>query len=79
MKFINIVDNSISNKLFFYLKDGSLNYFHNLKYDASFFINRSGWEVRITERTRIILQLIITKYSLYKIVDQKGKSKPIHL
>ena len=77
MMFITFVGDTISNDLLNYLKDGSLTYFHNLKYDACFFINTPGWEVRITERTGTILQLILTKYSLQTVTDQNGKSKTI--
>ena len=69
---------NISTKLLDYLETNSLTYFHNLKYDACFFINEPGWQISITERTGTVLQVDMTKYA--KIIDKKtGKSKSIRL
>ena len=39
-----------------YLQDGSLTYFHNLRYDACFFTNNApGYDVKILERSGTVL------------------------
>ena len=53
---------NIAERLLKSLESNSLTYFHNLKYDACFFINTPGWDVQITERTGTILQIVLTKY-----------------
>ena len=52
---------NIAEDLLDYLQDGSLTYFHNLKYDACFFMNTPGWKSKILERNGTILQIIMTK------------------
>ena len=54
-------EGNIGENLLRFLKNGSLTYFHNLKYDACFFINTPGWDTKITERTGTVLQIIMTK------------------
>ena len=57
------------------LKHNSLTWFHNLKYDACFFINCPGWEVNITERNGTILQITMYKYingNIYKKLTFKN-------
>ncbi len=53
---------NIADRLLKSLENNSLIYFHNLKYDACFFINTPGWDVQITERSGTILQIVMTKY-----------------
>ena len=57
------IGTNIANELLDYLENGSLTYFHNLKYDCCFFINNDGWNVQITERNGTTLQIIMTKYN----------------
>ena len=58
---VSFTGNNISEELLDFLQDGSLTYFHNLKYDGCFFINTVGWRVKILERTGTILQIVLTK------------------
>lgn len=52
----------IDTQLLDYLQDGSLTYFHNLKYDACFFTNNApGYDVKILERTGTVLSIKMTK------------------
>lgn len=44
------------------LKTNSLTYFHNLKYDACFFINEDGWETQLTKRSGTLLQVVMDRY-----------------
>ncbi|KAK8895923.1 hypothetical protein M9Y10_013809 [Tritrichomonas musculus] len=53
------------------LQTNSLTYFHNLKYDACFFINEPGWETQITQRSGTLLQVIMDKKKT--IIDKKTK------
>lgn len=54
---------NIGKQLLDYLPDGSLTYFHNLKYDVCFFINESKeYDTQITERNGTVLQLKLYKY-----------------
>ena len=49
------------------LQHRSLTYFHNLKYDACFFINEPGWEVsNLMQRSGTVLQIIMIKKMTYK-------------
>ena len=57
---------NIAERLLKSLENNSLTYFHNLKYDACFFINTPGWDVQITERNGTILQIVMTKYKINK-------------
>ena len=46
------------------LEDNSLTYFHNLKYDACFFINEArGYDVKLLQRSGTLLQVVISKRS----------------
>ncbi|KAK8898932.1 hypothetical protein M9Y10_001224 [Tritrichomonas musculus] len=57
---------NISGQLLNYLQHNSLTYFHNLKYDACFFINDEEWESSVTQRSGTVLQIIMTKKMTYK-------------
>ena len=59
---VSFIGSNCGEKLLNYLWSGSLTYFHNLKYDACFFINTSGWETQITERSGTVLQIVMLKY-----------------
>ena len=59
---ISIQGEDCGQKLLNYLWSGSLTYFHNLKYDACFFINTPGWDTQITERSGTVLQIIMTLF-----------------
>ena len=61
----------IANRLLDSLEHNSLTYFHNLKYDACFFINTPGWNVQITDRNGTILQIVMIKYKEIKIKNKK--------
>ncbi len=63
----------IADRLLKSLDNNSLTYFHNLKYDACFFINTPGWDVQITERSGTILQIVMTKYKEIEGTDKKTK------
>ena len=54
---------NINVQLLNHLQNNSITYFHNLKYDACFFINTPGWKVNITERSGTVLKVIMSKYS----------------
>ena len=54
---------NIGSQLLDYLKNNSITYFHNLKYDVCFFINTPGWKVYITERSGTVLKVVMCKYS----------------
>lgn len=54
-----------------FFENGSLSYLHNLKYDASFFINIPWWNTEITERSRTVLQIVMTKYIQKEWFDPK--------
>lgn len=59
------------------LTTNSLTYFHNLKYDACFFINEPGWEVQVTQRSGTLLQVVMDRYKTIEVTDPKTKtSKP---
>ena len=60
---VNFTGENIGEHLLDYLKSGSLTYFHNLKYDACFFVNTPGWNTQITERSGVVLQIVMTKYA----------------
>ena len=62
---------NIGERLLKSLDHNSLTYFHNLKYDACFFINTPGWDVQLMERTGTILQIVMTKYKNVEIKDKK--------
>ena len=62
---------NIATKLLESLENNSLTYFHNLKYDACFFINTPGWDVQMIERTGTILQIVMTKYKEIEIKNKK--------
>ncbi len=64
---------NISDRLLSSLENNSLIYFHNLKYDACFFINTPGWDVQITERNGTILQIVMTKYKEIEAKDKRTK------
>lgn len=66
---------NIGEHLLDYLIDGSLTYFHNLKYDACFFINCPGWSTEITERSGTVLQIVMTKYSTKRMERPEDKNK----
>ena len=68
---VSFIGNNCGEKLLNYLLNGSLTYFHNLKYDVCFFINTPGWKTEITERSGTVLQVIMLKY------DEKNTSKLI--
>lgn len=59
---VSFIGKDSGEKLLNYLWNGSLTYFHNLKYDVCFFINTPGWKTEITERTGTVLQIIMLKY-----------------
>lgn len=72
-------DNKVRGKSFFgkdcglqlldYLKDGSLTYFHNLKYDACFFVNsNTNYTVEALERSGTTLQIVLKKKKGSKIL-----------
>lgn len=65
---ISFTGDNINEQLLDYLQDQSLTYFHNLKYDACFFMNTYGWRPKILERAGTILQIIMNKYIDNKIV-----------
>ena len=67
-----LASRSLSTQLLDYLYHNSLTYFHNLKYDACFFINEPGWSVKITERTGTVLQIVMDKYDM---VECNGRKK----
>ena len=59
-----LTGNNTGKDLLDILIDGSLTYFHNLKYDACFFINEAkGWNTKILQRSGTLLQLSLTKKS----------------
>ena len=62
MKHKSFIGNNCALEFLESLPDNSLIYFHNLKYDASFFMNLKAneWNVKITERSGNILQLQFT-------------------
>ena len=62
MKHKSFIGNNCALEFLEYLPTNSLIYFHNLKYDASFFMNLKAneWNVKITERSGNILQLQFT-------------------
>lgn len=63
MGLMTFTGEDIGGQLLRNLDNNSLTYFHNLKYDACFFINNAKeYETKITERTGTILQIIFTKY-----------------
>ena len=72
---ITITGENIGEKLLYYLCNGSLTYFHNLKYDACFFVNCPGWNTEITERSGTVLQIVMTKYEQKEWIDKKTKTK----
>ena len=61
MHILQFLQPNINGKLLSYLKNGSLIYFHNLKYDACFFMNTPGWQTKVMERSGTVLQIIMTK------------------
>ena len=65
---------NIAERLLKSLENNSLTYFHNLKYDACFFINTPGWDVQLIERTGTILQIVLTKY---KIIETKKRKSTV--
>ena len=66
-----LTGDNIDIQLLDYLQDGSLTYFHNLKYDSCFFANNApGYEVKILERTGTVLSLKLTKIEHNKVVKQ---------
>ena len=75
---IKFTGDSISTELLDYLENNSLTYFHNLKYDACFFINESqnDWKIELTQRSGTVLQIVMDKY--IDIVDSKT-NKTIHI
>ena len=72
---INFLGENSGEQLLDYLISGSLTYFHNLKYDACFFINTPGWKTEITERSGTVLQIVMTKYDSRECIDPKTKRK----
>ncbi len=64
---------NIGGQMLDYLQNGSLTYFHNLKYDSCFFINTPGWNTQITERSGTVLQVVMLKY----IKNNKKVSKQL--
>ena len=56
--------NNINEQLLNHLRNNSITYFHNLKYDVCFFINTPGWKVNITERSGTVLKVVMCKYSV---------------
>ena len=66
---------NISERLLKSLENNSLIYFHNLKYDACFFINNPDWDTQITERSGTVLQIVMTKYRT--IENQKTKYRKV--
>lgn len=62
---------NIDQHLLDYLQDGSLTYFHNLRYDACFFTNNAtGYDVKILERSGTVLSIQMTKKQGNKITKQ---------
>ena len=58
---------SLASRFLDSLQHRSLTYFHNLKYDACFFINEPGWEViNLMQRSGTVLQIMMTKKMTYK-------------
>ncbi|KAK8845150.1 hypothetical protein M9Y10_021332 [Tritrichomonas musculus] len=53
------------------LKTNSLTYFHNLKYDACFFINEDRWETQLTQRSGTLLQVVMDQYKWIEVKDKK--------
>ena len=72
---ISFTGEKIGEKLLDYLDNGSLTYFHNLKYDACFFINSPDWNTEITERLGTVLQIVMTKYQTKNWNDPKTNAK----
>ena len=68
LHFMTFTGDNINEQLLDYLKHNSLTYFHNLKYDACFFMNTIGWKPVILERSGTILQIIMNKYADNKVV-----------
>ena len=67
---------NLTSKFLNALKTNSLTYFHNLKYDACFFINEDGWETQLTQRSGTLLQVVMDRYKWIR--DEKtGKQKKI--
>jgi hypothetical protein len=57
----SIKGDHIANELLEFLQHDSLTYFHNLKYDACFFVNRADdYEVNVLQRTGTVIQVILT-------------------
>ena len=59
---VSFKGSDITSKFLNSLKSNSLTYFHNLKYDACFFINEDGWETQLTQRSGTLLQVVMDKY-----------------
>ena len=72
---LSFTGDDIGKKLLDYLVNGSLTYFHNLKYDACFFINTPDWKTEITERSGTVLQITMTKYIVKEWTDKKSNTK----
>ena len=68
---VSFTGNDLTSRFLNSLKTNSLTYFHNLKYDACFFINQDGWDVQITQRTGTLLQVVMDKYE--NILNPKTK------
>ena len=64
--------NNINEQLLNHLRNNSITYFHNLKYDVCFFINTPGWKVNITERSGTVLKVVMCKYSMK---DKKNRTR----
>jgi hypothetical protein len=57
----SITGTHIANELLEFLQHESLTYFHNLKYDACFFVNKADdYEVNVLQRTGTVIQVVLT-------------------
>lgn len=58
---VSFTGENIADELLNFLDNGSLTYFHNLRYDGCFFLNAPGWKTRMLERDSTILQIVMTR------------------
>ena len=79
-KVVSFTGEDLTVKFLNSLQTNSLTYFHNLKYDACFFINEPGWETQVTQRSGTLLQVVMDKFKWITVNDPKtGTSKQKHI
>lgn len=69
------IGENISSRFLSSLQSNSLIYFHNLKYDACFFINEPDWETQVTQLSGTLLQVTMDRYKT--ITTKNGAQRRI--